>query len=519
MSVFGKLTVRMKILLGILAASTLAVIVASVTFVSMEEQRLHDTLQRELKTIAKIVADTTAGAIAFEDSASASQALSTLKAHPHIIGAVLYNAQGELFASYERDASDSGELRLPRGFASRAPESDINLTDDYLEMSEGISSDGSRVGRITLRVDLVELNELLTSFKGVAVTITFVLGLVSAILAFFIQSAITQPINKVVAALKDIAEGEGDLTQRLQVNTQDELGELAQWFNRFVEKVHDVVTKFRDTSENLGQSAAQLLLTTEKTNQGVLKQQHEIDQTASAITELSGTVQEVVRNVAMAANDAEEADSQASQGKMIVDETMQSIENLAGDIESAAEVITRLQQESDNIGAVLEVIGGIAEQTNLLALNAAIEAARAGEQGRGFAVVADEVRTLASRTQSSTQEIQEMIERLQAGAKEAVQVMQKGREQASTSVDQAEKAGESLEGITKAVSVIKDMSKQIASASEEQRSVTEEINQSIVNISQVASQTADDSQNISSGSDELNKQATELKTLISQFKL
>jgi methyl-accepting chemotaxis protein len=234
---------------------------------------------------------------------------------------------------------------------------------------------------------------------------------------------------------------------------------------------------------------------------------------------MAGTVQEVSRNVGLAANDAETADRNATQGKKIVDETMRAIEKLAEDIERAAVVITKLQKESDNIGAVLEVIGGIAEQTNLLALNAAIEAARAGEQGRGFAVVADEVRTLASRTQKSTQEIKEMIDRLQVGAKEAVTVMEQGRAQASSSVDQAERAGEALTLITNAVSVIRDMTQQIASASEEQNAVTEEINKNIVSISQVASQTSDDSSQISRGTKELAQLSGKMEKLISQFRL
>jgi methyl-accepting chemotaxis protein len=197
---------------------------------------------------------------------------------------------------------------------------------------------------------------------------------------------------------------------------------------------------------------------------------------------------------------------------------MGAINALARDIDQASEVISNLQKETDSIGSVLDVIRGIAEQTNLLALNAAIEAARAGEQGRGFAVVADEVRTLASRTQASTEEIQNMITKLQTGANQAVQVMVKGKDQAASSVDHASRAGQSLQNITRAVSVIKDMSNQIASASEEQSAVSLEINRNINNISDVANETATGSREISTGANELARLAAELQKLVGHFK-
>jgi methyl-accepting chemotaxis protein len=353
-----------------------------------------------------------------------------------------------------------------------------------------------------------------------AATIISILGIaISSVLALFIQRTIVAPINQVVSALKDIAEGDGDLTQRLQVTSKDELGDLANWFNIFIEKIHKVTTYFSETSDELNQSAQRLAETTGKTNQGVVKQQREIDLVASAITQMSGTVQEVRNNVAQSALDAEQADNQAIEGSSIVNKTMESIADVSGEMERAATVIANLQQETDSIGAVIDVIGGIAEQTNLLALNAAIEAARAGEQGRGFAVVADEVRSLASRTQTSTQEIKDMIERLQKGANEAVSVMENGSEQTSSSVKYAEHAGASLTNITEAVTVIKEMSQHISAATQEQSTVTEEINQNIINISQVASQTAEESRIIATGSEELTALANQLRSSISQFKL
>jgi methyl-accepting chemotaxis protein len=227
----------------------------------------------------------------------------------------------------------------------------------------------------------------------------------------------------------------------------------------------------------------------------------------------------VARNASSAADEAHTADLEAQQGKQVVSETTQAISSLANEVDNASTVIQKLESDSESISSILDVIRGIAEQTNLLALNAAIEAARAGEQGRGFAVVADEVRSLANRTQESTQEIQKMIEKLQSGASDAVEVMVKGRDWANTSVEKAEQAASALERITKAVDVINSMNTQIATAAEEQSAVAQEIDRNVTNIHQVSNQTADGATQTAGASDELARLATDLQQLVSHFKL
>ncbi|MFN2349643.1 MAG: methyl-accepting chemotaxis protein [Thioalkalivibrio sp.] len=377
---------------------------------------------------------------------------------------------------------------------------------------------GQPVGVLELMVDR---SDFVSGYQGAlaAVAGVGVLALVLGLLfAWFIARSIVKPLCFTVARLDDISKGDGDLTQRLPVEGNNELSELATAFNTFVAKIQDLVKQVAGATAQLAAASEELSATSDQTTQQVRRQQSETDQVATAMNEMTATVQEVARNATEAAHAARETDSEASAGRDVVGTTIRSIESLAGEVENAAEVIHRLSADSEEIGKVLDVIRGIAEQTNLLALNAAIEAARAGEQGRGFAVVADEVRTLASRTQDSTHTIQEMIERLQGNASGAVKVMEKGREQARGSVEQATKAGQSLETITGSVARITDMNTQIASAAEEQSAVAEEINRNVVNISQAVDESASGSQQISTASEELARLAAELQSMVGQFR-
>jgi len=352
---------------------------------------------------------------------------------------------------------------------------------------------------------------------------TFIIGvlalLIGVFFSFLLTRMISKPICDVVVALNDIAEGDGDLTQRLDEEGKNELSRLGKAFNKFVIKIQDVVTDVANSTETLSLSADEMSSIAQSTRMSVDQQKSGVEQVAAAINEMSASVQEVATNTGDAANSAMEADDQAKQINIIVDDTVKSVSKLANEVEQIGSVINELQNQTQNIDTVLDVIKGIAEQTNLLALNAAIEAARAGEQGRGFAVVADEVRTLASRTQDSTQEIQEIIESLQTGANSAVEAMKSGSEEAQITLQKAGEAGSSLTTITRAIESISSMNTQIATSAQEQSAVANDINQNISSISVLADQSAEGVTHAQSVSGKLSTLSNHLHSLVAQFKV
>ncbi len=334
-------------------------------------------------------------------------------------------------------------------------------------------------------------------------------------LLWSVSRMVLRPMHTVVQQLAVIADG--NFTQPVTVSSQDEIGQLAHSAEKIRQELGLALHQVVESAASLAGEAAELAAVSTATTDGVATQQRETDMVATAINEMTATVAEVARSAAHAAEAAHKADEESRDGHKIVASTIKDIDKLATEIERTADAINTLESDSENISSVLDVIRGIAEQTNLLALNAAIEAARAGEQGRGFAVVADEVRTLASRTQQSTQEIQSMIERLQTGTHDAVQAMAQNRSHAQETVQQAARAGTALKTITEAVTRISDMNSQIASAAEEQGAVAEEINRNIVKISQVAEESASGAQRITAASHDLSDLAKTLQQLTGRF--
>jgi len=350
---------------------------------------------------------------------------------------------------------------------------------------------------------------------GVA-TLVLVLGVG---LMLVVASFVVRPIRRLSLSLRDISEGEGDLTHDLDDSGRDELADLARAFNGFQAKLRVLIRQLGDGGGQVAASADQLSAASNRGAGIVSRQQLETDQVATAMNEMTATVAEVARHAAQAAEATRQADQQADSGRAAVSRAVETMQMLSQQVQSAADAIARVSADAGQITSILDVIGGIADQTNLLALNAAIEAARAGEQGRGFAVVADEVRTLAQRTQNSTREIQEMIERLQTGTRGAVEVMDAGRDKAQDGLNAVADAADSIETMASSVASIKDMNIQIASAAEEQTAVAGEIDRNLSNIAQLVDQVSSDTSEISGAAEMLKQLASDQNARVGRFKV
>ena len=444
---------------------------------------------------------------------------------------VAYTKDPSKFGEKVSDILDSQQIanmaNLKRGEVTYSVDKAQGRIELYLPF--GIGQTDARwtlMLQLPLNAVMADLQKLQADLDTQRKSDTFGMAMVGLLIAgigllviWLVGHGIARPLKQMVAMLDDIAKGEGDLTRRLTSDRADELGSIAKGFNTFLAKLQAMITQVVTSVQSVSDSSEHTADIAIRTNIGVQKQMAEIDQVATAVHEMTATAQDVARNATQAAQAASHADQAAAQGMQIVRDTSNSIGVLAVEIGKAVGVVQALAKDSENINAILTAIRGIAEQTNLLALNAAIEAARAGEQGRGFAVVADEVRNLAQKTQKATEEIQTMIQQLQQGTRDVVRVMEDSQNRTDESVQHAAKAAEALETITQAVSVINDMNTQIASAAEEQSAVADDINRNVINIGQVANEVAGGADESSAASADLTKLAEQQRRLINQFKV
>jgi methyl-accepting chemotaxis protein len=385
-----------------------------------------------------------------------------------------------------------------------------------MALGTAINLDGveAQIAQVQGEID-ERIGTIITSIMVIAAVLLVVFGIVGVVLS----NTFLRPLQQIKDNLDDIAAGEGDLTRRLPINSDDELGQLAGSFNRFVEKIHGLVRQIVDMTGQLTELVGQVSTQAQRSEEAMERQRHETDQVATAINEMSAAAHEVAQSAQGAAEAAQKTDTEGQAAKKVVDGSIERIHTLVQDIRDSGVSLDTLQKDVSSIVSVLDVIRSIAEQTNLLALNAAIEAARAGEAGRGFAVVADEVRALASRTQQSTQEIQGMIDRLQKGTQDAVTAMRRSSDAGDVTSEQANRAGTSLDAIAQLIGTINAMNAQIASAAEEQTAVAEEINRSVHKIAVAVDSVADETQQGAQTARNLAGLGERLGALVRQFRI
>lgn len=429
-------------------------------------------------------------------------------------GKILIHPDSKLILKNVSDAYPNGAPKIAPGVT----EIESNGKAQFISFTkvEGLSSANWYVALV---LDRDAAFSMLSEFRTSAMTAMVIAVAIIMLLLGLLIRVLMQPLHQMGRAMADIADGEGDLTKRLNNDSNDEFGQMAQSFNRFVERIHSSIREVASTAGQLGEVAARVVGASNSSMNNSDQQANRTTSVAAAINQLGAAAQEIAQNAALASQHSSQASQLASEGQGVVSQTITAMNQLSEKISESCVNIETLNNKTANIGQILEVISGISQQTNLLALNAAIEAARAGEAGRGFAVVADEVRNLAHRTQDSAQQVQKMIEELQVGARDAVANMTESQRQSESSVVIANQAGERLGSVTQRISEIDGMNQSVATATEEQTAVVESINVDITEINTLNQEGVDNLKSTLEACSHLEHQTARLQHLVGTFRI
>ncbi len=550
MTSFRDCSIRFKITSAIVFTNILALSLASIAFIINDRNSYSEELVQNISLMAQIIADNSTSAVSFEDDASAVEVMQAAGSDEHIVWSVIETQDNPSFATYAR-SGDKAPTSLPL-----VPPDGILLEDHFLTIKKDIMENEKVIGSLYIRSDLKKIEARTAYFLMITCIVMLAASVVGLVIAFLFQRAISRPVEELKNSAELLAVGNPDFTVTYQ--SKDELGKLADTFRALQEYLIDLseharkiadgdltsnvepksqqdrlgnsfrlmianlismVKQLDISSDSLVSAANEITESAEKMNEGARNQTNNVSQVAAAITEMTSTIVESSKNAGEASEASKEQSDTATGGGAVVQKTITGMNTISEVVQTSADSIGKLASSAEQIGSIIEVIEDIANQTNLLALNAAIEAARAGEQGRGFAVVADEVRKLAERTGKATGEITEVIKEVQEKTAEAVQGMETGIVEVDKGRTLADEAGTSLTEIEHKSMQVLSMIEQIAAASEEQSAVAEDVAHRIEEISTVANDTASQANVSAETSFKMNQQAEDLQKIVAGFKM